>query len=260
MKIQLVERTIKILNLFSYSKPRWGINEITSAMNLAKGTVYNIVHTLAGERMLTQDPETRKYSLGPRIFALGTIMAGTLEINQKAGSPARRLAGKTGLICRVAVWDRDAALVTFDIMSDQVESWARIGPRAVAYCSALGRALLAYLEPVELEEYLDQTKLAAFTPHTITNRDRLIEELKQTKIRGYAMNNQEMSLRRGSIAAPIFKTGGRLYASISLTGNPDRIFGNELEGLVTELKYTAAEISQYMGYFPMAPEEIQALK
>ncbi|MCP4296505.1 MAG: IclR family transcriptional regulator [Proteobacteria bacterium] len=258
MKIQSVQHTLKILNLFTYAKPRWGINEITTTMNLPKGTVSNIVHTLVEEGMLTQDPETRKYNLGLTILSLGTIMAGTLEINQKAGNPARQLAGKTGLICRVAVWDRNVALVTFDILPDQVLSWAKIGPGVVAYCSSLGRTLLAYLGPDKIENYFCNTNLVSFTPQTITIKEHIIEELEQTRIRGYGKNNQEMSLGRGSIAAPIFNARGEIYASISLTGNVDHVFGKKAEGLVTDLQNTAAEISQYMGYYPLAPGVVQS--
>ncbi len=253
MKIQSIERAIKILNLFNYSRPRWGIAEIALAMGLAKGTVHNIVSTLVDEGMLTQDIETRKYSLGSKLFFLGTIMVGTSEINQKAAGPIRQLAEKTGLICRLAIWDRDAALITIDIMPNNAASpGQRVGPRVIAYCSAIGRALLAYLEPAELKAYLDQTELIPFTPHTITNRDSLLEELVQTKTRGYAIDNQELPSGQASIASTIFKSGGQLCASISVTGTPDRIMGSGFEELVTKLKYTAEEISRYMDYFPSA--------
>ena len=110
-----------ILNLFSYSTPRLGITEIANALGLAKGTVHNIVHTLEESGFLQQDPETRKYFLGNKLFTLGSIMAGTLEINQKASGPTYHLARKTDCVCRLARWDNDAALVTLSALPKSMD-------------------------------------------------------------------------------------------------------------------------------------------
>ena len=223
-------------------------------MGLPKGTIHNIVNTLERGGFLQQDQDTKKYGLGPNLFTLGTIMAGTLEINQKAAGPAQDLARRTGLSCRIAVWDRDAALVTLDVVPQHAESLApRIGPRVVAYCSAIGRALLVYLESSQLESYLEQTEMIPYTVHTITQRDELLRELERTRNRGYAINNQELAPGRASIASTILKTGSLLAASISLTGAPDHLLGAAMEGLAMELRSTAAEVSRYMGYIPSEP-------
>ncbi|MCP4296511.1 MAG: IclR family transcriptional regulator [Proteobacteria bacterium] len=251
MKIQSIERAITILNLFSYTRPRWGISEIATAMGLAKGTVHNIVSTLVDQGMLMQEFETRKYSLGARLFSLGTIMAGTLEINQKSLGPAKQLSATTGLICRLAIWDHDAALVTFEIAPNDAKSLLQqSGSRINAYCSAIGRSLLVYLKPDELEAYFDRIKLVPYTNRTIVNREDLLVELEESRNRGYTINNQEIEQNHMGIASTIFKSGGHLCAAISLTGTPERIMGSEFEELVSTLKLTAAEISRYMGHFP----------
>ena len=256
MIIQSIHRAQQLLSLFSHSRPSLGITELSRLMGLSKGTVQGIVRTLAEGGFLQQDRETRKYRLGYKLYELGAVLSETLEINQKAAGPVHRLAERTELICRVAIWDRDAALVTLNIAPKYADSLAQqIGPRVVAYCSAIGRALLAYLEPSELEIYLDQTELVPFTPQTITNRGQLLRELEQTRVRAYAVNNQEMAPGRVSIAATVFQGGGGLAASISLTGSPDRVLGTESEGLANDLWTTAAEVSRYMGYSHEAPEE-----
>ncbi len=255
MIIQSIQRALDILSLFSHSQPRWGITEIASATGLAKGTVHNIVNTLAQGGFLMQHPETRRYTLGYRTYTLGAIMAGTLEINQKAAGMAHQLAGRTGLISRLAIWDQDAALVTLNVWPHHADSLAQqIGPRVVAYCSALGRALLAYLDKDALQAYLDKVELVAFTPQTVTDKALLMEILEQTKTQGYAVNNQELAPKQASVAATIFQSGGLPAASICLSGLSKRIMGEEMDNLVTDLRTTAAEISRYMGYFPSVPE------
>lgn len=261
MIIQSIQRALEILSLFSHAQPRWGITEMASATGLAKGTVHNIVHTLVQGDFLKQDPETRRYSLGYRTFTLGAIMAGTLEINQKAAGLAHQLAGRTGLISRVAIWDRNAALVTLNVWPHHTDSLAQqIGPRVVAYCSALGRALLAYLGADELAAYLDRVEMTAFTPRTVTGKADLVEILEQTRKQGYAVNNQELAPSQASIAATIFQASGHPAASICLSGSSERIMGAEHETLVMDLRKTAGEISRYMGYLPSVPEGKRAYR
>jgi len=261
MIIQSVQRALEILSLFSHSKPRWGITDIAAATGLAKGTVHNIVNTLANGEFLKQDKETRRYTLGHRIFTLGAIMAVTLEINQKAAGLAHQLASRTGLVSRLAIWDHDAALVTLNVWPDHADSLSQqVGPRVVAYCSALGRALLAYLEPKVLTAYLNHVEMVPFTPQTVTDRARLVEILEQATIDGYVVNDQELAPGQTSIAATIFQGEGMLVASICLSGSPERILGSDKETLITELRNTAAEISRYMGYFPAAPGHGRNLK
>ena len=253
MIIQSVNRALRILSLFSHSQPRWGITEMAAATSLAKGTVHNLVLTLVHGGFLKQDPETRKYTLGHSIFALGTIMSGTLEINQKAESPAHRLATCTGFICRVAIWDRDAALVTLNVTPRHDQMLSRqIGPRVVAYCSALGRMLLAYLDPESQDRYLEDLSPVRFTPHTVVDKKKLKDCMERTILQGFAVNNQELALGYASVAAAIFTGNGRLAAAISLTGSPDAVLGTEHEDIVHQLRNTAGEISRYMGYFPAA--------
>lgn len=255
MIIQSVQRALDILSLFSYSRPRWGITEISLALALPKGTIHNIVKTLDQAGFLQRDEETRKYALGPRVFSLGTIMGGTLEINRKALGPAHRLAEETGLVCRVAIWDRDAALVTLDIDPRESEPFsARIGPRVLAYCSAIGRALLAHFTPEDLQSYMERTDFVAFTPHTIATPADLLAELEKTRVRGYAVNNQEIALGRASLGAPVFGPGGRLSASISLTGSAQTLLGQRLKKHAEALCRAAAEISSLSGYFPASAE------
>jgi len=258
MIIQSVDRALDILSLFSYAKPRWGITQIALAMNLPKGTIHNIVSTLDAAGFLKKDEETRKYCLGPKLFSLGTIMGGTLEINQKASGPAHSLVERTGLICRVAIWDHDAALLTMEVAPHNYNALAqRIGPRVAAYCSALGKSLLAYLTSSEIKAYLDRTELITFTPKTISRRDALREELERTRKRGYATNNEEIALGRASLAVPVFGSDHRIAGTISQAGNVDQILGSEMDFLIQTLKATAGDISMALGYYPATPDLVK---
>src|SRR4030042_447465 len=96
--IQSVNRAIAILSLFTPRRPRLGITEISRMLNLPKATIYGLAHTLLKAGFLQQDPETRKYQLGLKIYEMGIILAGNFEINQKAIGPANKLAKSVSLV------------------------------------------------------------------------------------------------------------------------------------------------------------------
>jgi DNA-binding IclR family transcriptional regulator len=254
MVIQSVQRAIDILSLFTHAAPRWGIAEMARTTGLAKTTVHNLVNTLAAGGFLRQDGETRKYQLGHRIFTLGAIMAGTFDINLKASGPVHQLMAQTGLVTRVAVWDSDAALVTLEVAPQYGSSISRqIGPRVVAYCSALGRALLAFMDPERCSAYVESVELTPYTPRTVTDRKRLKAVLDRSRERGFAVNDQELAPGQSSIAAPIHGSDGALAAAVSVTGSPERVVGAEMQRLAASVRATAAEISRYLGHFPATP-------
>jgi DNA-binding IclR family transcriptional regulator len=118
-----------------------------------------------------------------------------------------------------------------------------------AYCSALGRALLAYLDPPELDTYLKKLQPVAYTARTLVSKAKINKEILETRSRGFAINNQELALARVSIAVPLFKSGGSLAASISLTGGENDLCGKKQLSRVEALMKTATEISQYMGFY-----------
>ena len=134
--IQSVNRAIQILGLFSLAKPQLGITEISRALKLHKGTVQGLVRTLTDQGFLEQDHYSRKYQLGPKVYELGIIRAGSLEINQKASIPAHQLALRTERLVRIATWDKNSCvgnswMSTLDHSHFSVASLRRASPHIV---------------------------------------------------------------------------------------------------------------------------------
>jgi IclR family KDG regulon transcriptional repressor len=250
MGIQSVNRAISILSLFSHRRTRLGITEISHILNLPKGTVHGLARTLLSAGFLQQDSETRKYQLGLKLYEMGITLAGNLEINQKAVGPANRLAKSASLVSRIAIWDGNSALITLNVDPHSKSLFVhQIGPRIPAYCSSVGKAILAFLSDEELNGYLSQTELVPYTPKTITQKEQLLRELEETRQRGYSIDQEETTLGLVCIGAPIFGKDGHLEASISLSGDQSRFRRKQLKGLGEKLIKTAGEISRSMGYF-----------
>lgn len=248
--IQSVDRALSLICLFTHDSPSLGITEFSKALGLPKPTVHGLVRTLMKQGFVKQDPQTRKYRLGLRIYELGIILAGNLDINQRGAGLAYQLAKQTGLVSRIAIWDRDSALLTVNIEPRSHLLFAhQIGPRIPAYCSALGKALLAFLDPGELRGYFDRVKLKPFTANTITQKKQFQKELEETRRRGYSIDREENALGLACIGVPIFGVGGRLEGAISVSGDAKDIY-KRMKALLPELLKTGKEISRSLGYFP----------
>lgn len=254
MKIQSVQRAMDILSMFTLPHPTHGITEIAKAKSLNKATAWGLVTTMEQNGFLEQDPETRKYRLGPKIYELGMVYAGCLEINNKVSESAHSLAQCTRLTTRIGIWDRDAVLVSMVVEPFGQRSMStQIGPRIDAYCTALGKATIAFLNPNELQDYLNRTDLISYTPSTITRKKTLIQDLKEVRRRGYAISDEELIPGAAGIAAPIFNRDGSLAAAMSLGATrKDYVLGERLDDLARDLMTTASEISQKMGFTPDA--------
>lgn len=251
MSIQSVDRALQALSLFSYKRPLLGISEISRLLGLSKPTVHGLVRTLLDQRYLRQDPTTKKYHLGLKVYELGIVFSVTLDLNLKGSGPVYALAKRAQLLSRIAMWEGYSVVITLNAhpRTGAAIFPHQIGPRVHAYCTAIGKAVLAFLGEQELKEYLDRTKLVPFTNSTITKRKLLLVDLMETRERGYSFDREESVQGLGCIAAPVFKAGGNVIGSISLSGDSHKIFGERKKEFCEDIVKTAGEVSQYMGHF-----------
>lgn len=251
MTIQSVQRAITILTLFSPECPRLGITEISKLMKLPKPTVHGLVQTLIEEGFLVQDKETRKYSLGLKIYELGIFLSGTLKINQVGGGLSQRLAKNTGHMVRLGLWDRDRVLITMNLFPATDDTFffrqLGLGPQVPAYCSAVGKAILSTFSDDQLTTYLNRVELKRHTAHTIIDTADLIMNLADARKKGYAWEREEYLNGLSCIATPIFDDSGDPVAAVSLSGGSDFLKNPNLNELADKLRATAAEISMGMG-------------
>lgn len=253
MSVQSVRKAIDILSLFSHTRPQLGITEISKDIGLPKATVHGIVKTLVQQGFLTRDAGTNRYSLGLRIYELGTVLSGTLEINLVGRGTVHRLAQKHCVMVRLALWDHGSAFVTMNrFPSTDVAQTQLLGPRIPAHCTALGKSMLALLPDDERQAYLQDTVLAPYTSQTIVRKAALLEELDRIRKRGYATDRQEYVPGHSCAGAPIFNRMGLVIAAVSLSVQPPGLIEELPSVLVEDLIQASVEISMSMGYMAEA--------
>jgi IclR family transcriptional regulator, KDG regulon repressor len=249
MAIQAVTRALGILKLFSVDQPQLGITEISRRTGLHKATVQGLVQTLVEEKFLEQEPRSHKYALSLKLYELGFTAIRDLEVNQKAAILVPNLANKTNCVVRLGVSSNGAVLITMDAYPKAEPLLFRhYAIRAPLYCSAAGKAILAFCEPEERDAYLARTDLIPYTSNTITAEPDLLKELEQTQRRGYSINHEEYLPARTAIGAPIFGRENRVLAAVILVGEASQILGAQTEDLSKKLILTAQEISGALGF------------
>lgn len=124
------------------------------------------------------------------------------------------------------------------------------GRRSPAYCTGIGKAILAHLEPERLEKYLREVTLKPRTPRTITDRDALRQDLRRIRSRGFSVDDEEIFPGLRCVAAPIFSFDGRVVAGVSVAGPTSRMPRDSLPRFTSKVMTAASEVSRRLGYLP----------
>jgi IclR family transcriptional regulator, pca regulon regulatory protein len=253
---QSLERGLAILSTFSETRPLLGTAELGRAVELNKSTAHRYISTLTKLGYLQQDSGTRKYRLGPRVVNLGFAAINSMEITKIAGPHMQALSDETGHAVSMAVLDGVDIVYTQRVRSTSsgftgIDLNLHIGSRLPAYCTSMGKVLLAYQRPDVLKTLLDRTDLARRGPNTLTAREPLLAALRQVRQLGLAVNDQELAPGLRSLAVPIRDGFAEVIAALNIAVHLS--IGNaSLESTVgrleAPLRRTAAEISGRMGY------------
>lgn len=219
---QSLERGLAVLSSFGPDRPTLGISQLARELGLTRSTTHRYVATLASLRYLEQDRTTRKYRLGPRVLDLGFAMLGSLELREIAAPHLRQLTDTTGHTSNLAIRD-DTDVILIDRVRGRpgryhhLEFTLHVGSRLPSYCSATGKALLAFLPRPELDRLLDRIELVQRAPRTVTDKNSLFTQLEEVRRTGIAINDEELESALRSIAAPVRARSGQVVAAVNVS-------------------------------------------
>jgi len=245
--VKSVARAIKIIECFSESEFELNFSEIVHKTNLPKATVHRILATLKNGGLVSQDSENRKYKLSLKLFELGSLVFRKLKLREVALPFIEELSEKSGETVHLGILDRDEVIsIEKADSSFSLRSSIYIGKRAPAYCTGVGKALLAFQPPDKMRLLL-QGKRKKHTANTITEANKLEEELERVRKEGVAVDNMEHEEGVRCVAAPIRNYEGKVIASISISGPSIRITEEKIPQLALMVKETAETISKRLG-------------
>jgi IclR family transcriptional regulator, pca regulon regulatory protein len=218
---QSLERGLAILSAFTPDNPCLGISDLARKLALTRSTAHRYVSTLATLGYLQQDDATRKYRLGARVLDLGFSTLGSFGLREIAAPHLRRLTDSTGYTTNLAIRD-DTDVILIDRVRAQpgryhhAELTLHVGSRLPSYCSAIGKALLAFLPRPDLDQLLDRVDFVQRGPRTVPSRSALLSQLECVRRTGVAVNDEELYNSIRSIAVPVRSRAGDVVASINI--------------------------------------------
>jgi DNA-binding IclR family transcriptional regulator len=222
--LQSVQTALDVLDCFS-SDEELGISEIARRVGVAKSTAHRLLTTLCAKGMAEQNPETGRYRLGMRLFALGQLAASRSQMHKLSLPLLADLQQRTGDTIHLAVPDGVDMLYL-----ERLEAYREMRPmsavprRIAAHATSSGKAVAAF------DDDLAAARVAAGlrreTRSTLIDPGEYRRALLETRRRGFAVNVDEAVVGLTSVAAPVFDHSGRARAAISIVGPTSRILAN----------------------------------
>jgi IclR family transcriptional regulator, KDG regulon repressor len=247
--VQSVGRALTIFETVCESEQPLSLAKISARVGLPKPTTFRLLQALCQRSLVQQDVVTRAYYPGIKIFEWSNAVTRKLNLRTQALPELRELSQLTNETVHLAILD-DAEVIYIDKEESQqtIRMFSAIGKRGPAYCTGVGKALLAHLPSVRLNRVLASKNLNRFTPRTITTANALKRELAQIRERGYAIDNAEHEANIYCIACPIYDHEGEVIAAMSLTIPGFRLPTQGIESFAPLVREYSNRISRKMGF------------
>jgi len=248
--VQALERALNILDCFTFQKREMSLSEVVQETGLNKTTAKRLIANLAARGYLQQDPKSKHYQLGLRLFELGGIVFSSFSLRKAAAYPMSHLENSTGATVLLGTI-MENQLVYMDKREGKgmIRISSDIGWRRPLHYGMLGMVLMAYLDPKDVKNILEKYPLEAHTPFSITDQDTFSRRLERIRKQGYVVEREEAAEGIVGIAAPIRDYSRQVVAALGVALPVGKL--NEKEGvkkIVDLVKNTTDAISSDLGY------------
>lgn len=248
--VQSVSRALDLLEAFPRLGPEIGLTSIAEHNNLNKATAYRLLATLEARGYIERSPDGRKYRLGVRTLELGAYFQSQLDVRRLALPYMTAMVEATDEAAFLCIREGDEALCIERVESElEVNIFTlRVGGRQPLHCGAAPRAILAGMDDCEVAAYAQRTGLPSYTPQTITNLEKLQEDIMRTRGQGYVVSIEDASLGIAAVGTPVRDHSGEIIAAISLSGMVARYSPERIRELAEVLLTNGTTLSRKMGF------------
>jgi DNA-binding IclR family transcriptional regulator len=247
-KIQSVARALTLLEQLAGRGGRASLADLARDLELSRSTVHGLLATMRHHGFVAQDA-TGQYVLGIKLFELGTVAVSRLDLRAIAGPVLQRLVDEIQETVHLVIGDNLEVVYIDKRESPQsMRIVSQVGHRLPAYCTGVGKVLLAFKPPEDLDRLLAGATLRPQTGNTITDKELLKTHLAQIRNRGYALDNEEIIEGLRCIAAPIRDHTGQVVAALSISGPSIRLKPDKVEDMIPKVIEAATDISHQLGH------------
>ena len=221
-------RGLAVIRAFSDSRRSLTIAQISQKTGIPRAAVRRCLHTL--KQLGYADSDVNNFSLRPKILTLGYSYLSSTPLTVSAQPYLNNISRTLGESCSLAVLDDNEVLYVARSATSRVMSVAlNTGSRLPAYCTSLGRAMLAHLPDDQLKAYFDKVKLRALTEKTVVSQKRLRDILAGVRENGYAVIDEELEVGLRSIAVPVRGASGNVLAALNVGAQAARVSRQQME-------------------------------
>lgn len=244
--ISSLAKGIHILELLSDNEDL-SVTQVAKLMHINRTSSHRFLSTLRELGYADKD-ENARYYLTSKVIELGTKVLDRFEFRKIAHPFLQTVASKFNETINLGFFNGHQVITIDKIDSTEILRMdAGIGGREPAYCTSLGKAILAHLPDSQLEEYLNAIELTPYTPNTVTSKKKLKEELIHIREKGYAIDNEELSVGLRCIGAPVFDHSGHARYAISISGPSIRFGSKRIQEMQKALKQNCQSLSEKLG-------------
>jgi len=243
-----VQRAIDILNLFDRRTQELGVTDIARSLSIPKSTIAGLVFTLERNNYLDQNAVTRKYRLGFKLAERAGVFLDQFDLRQVALPVLETLRDSANESVNLAIRDGEYVIYIERMLGDNMLGMrSEIGKRELVHSTALGKAILAQLPVTEIKQFVENYEFKPVTPRTITDPAAFLEDLNETKTRGFSIDEQENELGGRCVAAPILDYLGKPVAALSISVPIQRFPEEKTPEFGEMVRQAARKISLQLG-------------
>jgi IclR family pca regulon transcriptional regulator len=244
--VQSFARGLQVIRSFSERAPRQTLSEVAAATGLTRAGARRILLTL--QTLGYVDFDGKLFALTPRILDLGFAYLSSMPIWNRAEPVMEALVQQVQESCSAAVLDDTDIVYVMRVSTHKIMRISLgVGSRLPAWCTSMGRLLLADLDDEALRARLEASNVEPLTRHTLTDIDTLVAKVLQARRQRWCLVNQELEEGLISIAAPIVDRGGRMVAALNISGQANRTSAKVMQDtMLPALVAAAQEISRLL--------------
>src|SRR5579872_764139 len=247
-QLQSLDRAVSVLDLLGESEGPLGLADVCERMDLHKSTAHRALMVLERTGLIERTPENR-FRLGLKLYELGSRAIEQIDLRARVQPWFRRLSAQVGETVHLGVLQKSKVVYLDKVEPSNRRVWlaSRIGASNPVYCTAMGKAMLAFLPPDSAAEIISRIRFVRFTPRTLCTPEALQRSLDRVRRRGYAIDDEEVECGVRCIGAPILNESGYPIAAVSVSGPSSRITQQSVPGIAEHLLRCCHEISASLG-------------
>ncbi len=250
-QIQVLDRALAALETLSHNGPDLTLSQISMSLKLHKSTTHRLMMVLERHRLVEKNSQTSKYRLGLKLFELGTKAVSQLDLRERARPFLERVVLETGETVHLCVYD-DGEVVYVDKIEParSVRLTSSVGRRNPAYCTAVGKAIMAFLPESQVEAAVQKHGLRPLTRNTISSMLELKSELAKVRKLGYSVDDEENEEGVCCVGTAVRGYSGFPVAAMSVSGPTFRVSKEKISVIAGSVMAAANALSRELGFQP----------